>query len=195
MVKVQLELGEKDTGVFLYDPYELCDQFDLINPCCCPQLTPIVIGQIIEATQRSMCVHARLLYRIRTQKCINPFWSFWHILWPIALIFKRSFLLLEVFQDSDSATEADPIAHLWGHSCTDSGCKGCYQAKMTETVQEKAHSSVKYLKEQWSCDAWNPSCIDLGVKASSSFIQQQQQHPGRSNIERLMEWLQPFIPT
>lgn len=168
-------------------------------------LTPavIVIGQIIEAAQQSLCVHARLLYKIRTQKCMNPFWGFWSILWPIALIFKRSCLLLEVFQDSDSkhemiscATGADPTAHLQGHCCTDSGCEGCYQAKMTETVQEKAYSSVRYLKEQWSCDAWNPSCIDLGVEASSSFIQQQQQqHPGRSNIERLMEWLHPFIPT
>lgn len=171
--KVHLELAEKNTGVFMI-------QLDCVINLILLTPAVIVIGQIIEAAQRSLCVHARLLYRIRTQKCINPFWSLWSILWPIALIFKRSFLLLEV------------TAHLRGYCCTDSGCKGCYQAKMTETVQGKAYSSVKYLKEQRCCDAWNPSCIDLGVKASSSFI---QQHPGRSNIERLMEWLHPFIPT
>lgn len=151
------ELAEKDAGVFLHDPSE---PWDLIDPCC----------------------YCRW-------EIINPSWNFLSILWPIVLIFKRSFLLLEVFQDSDSkhemiacATKADLTAHLRGQCCTDSGCKGCYQPKMTETVQEKAYSSVKYLKEQRSCDARNPSCIDLGVKASSSFIQQQQ-HPGRSNIE------------
>lgn len=153
----------------------------MIHMNCEILLTPavIVIGQKIEAAQQSLCVHARLLYRLRTQKCMNPFWSFWSILWPIAMRWSL-------------APQKLTLPLIFG--VTDSGGKGCYQAKITETEQEKAYSSVKYLKEQWSCDAWNPSCIDLGVKASSSFIQQQQ-HPGRSNTERLMEWLHPFIPT
>lgn len=40
---VHLELAEKDTGVLLYEPYELCDQLDLMTPAV------IVIRQIIEA--------------------------------------------------------------------------------------------------------------------------------------------------